>query len=180
MELKSLNCPNCGASIQIPDGKNSFFCTYCGSQIHIDDGKITIDLNANINLNQKFTDVARLRELDLQEKELERKDNEERRSRRWKLYWILILLGSIILYILFMLVCSSINNILRKIICVFAGILAFVSPIVLLITFPKDWRASVKASNQSGCAGFIVKMMIFAVVLTFWACFVIIPFIAVI
>ena len=59
MELKSLNCPNCGASVQIPDGKNLFFCTYCGSQIQIDDGRITIDLNANINLNQKITDVAR-------------------------------------------------------------------------------------------------------------------------
>ena len=69
MELKSLTCPNCGGVVQIPEGKSLFFCTFCGSQIHVDDGKITIDLNANIQFNQSYTDVARMRELDMMEQQ---------------------------------------------------------------------------------------------------------------
>lgn len=30
MELKSLFCPNCGASLEVEDGLDTFFCKYCG------------------------------------------------------------------------------------------------------------------------------------------------------
>lgn len=33
MELKSLFCPNCGASLEIEDGLDTFFCKYCGYKI---------------------------------------------------------------------------------------------------------------------------------------------------
>lgn len=33
MELKSLSCPNCGASLEIEDGLDTFFCKYCGYKI---------------------------------------------------------------------------------------------------------------------------------------------------
>ena len=33
MELKSLFCPNCGASLEIEDGLDTFFCKYCGYRI---------------------------------------------------------------------------------------------------------------------------------------------------
>ena len=33
MKLKSLSCPNCGASVDIEDGIDSFFCKYCGYKI---------------------------------------------------------------------------------------------------------------------------------------------------
>ena len=104
MELKSLNCPNCGASVQIPDGVEKFFCTYCGSQIQIDDGKITIDLNANINLNHQYSDLARLKELELQEKQREiekeesvqRVNREKKKKRNWLITTALtILIGGI-------------------------------------------------------------------------------------
>lgn len=42
--MKSIHCPNCGASIQISDdGRNKFFCTYCGSQILMDTEHKTIE-----------------------------------------------------------------------------------------------------------------------------------------
>lgn len=33
MELKSLFCPNCGASLDVEDGIDTFFCKYCGYKI---------------------------------------------------------------------------------------------------------------------------------------------------
>lgn len=33
MKLKSLVCPNCGASLEIEDGLDTFFCKYCGYKI---------------------------------------------------------------------------------------------------------------------------------------------------
>lgn len=33
MELKSLFCPNCGASLEVEDGLDTFFCKYCGYRI---------------------------------------------------------------------------------------------------------------------------------------------------
>lgn len=33
MELKSLFCPNCGASLEVEDGLDTFFCKYCGYEI---------------------------------------------------------------------------------------------------------------------------------------------------
>ena len=33
MNLKSLHCPNCGASIEDEDGLDTFFCKYCGYHI---------------------------------------------------------------------------------------------------------------------------------------------------
>lgn len=33
MELKSLHCPNCGATLDVEDGLDTFFCKYCGHKI---------------------------------------------------------------------------------------------------------------------------------------------------
>ncbi len=176
MELKTLTCPSCGASLQIPEGKERFFCTFCGSQIQVDDGRITIDINANVNVNQRYTDVARMRELDLQEKEQECLENEKRRNRRRKIYWVLALLISILIYVLCMVACASFDNVLRNISGIFASILAFLSPIVLLITCPKDWRASIKFSERSGCSHLIALCIVFSVILFVWTLIIIIPF----
>lgn len=179
MELKTLTCPSCGASLQIPEGKDRFFCTFCGSQIQVDDGKITIDINANVNVNQRYTDVARMRELDLQEKEQERLEDEKNRIRRWKLYWVLILLGTIIIYILCMYICSAFDSSFRNVAGVFAGVIAFVSPITLFLTRPKDWRKTLKESKQSGCSDLIVKFIVWFFVALFWVSSIILPIVTV-
>lgn len=36
MELKSLHCPNCNASLEIEDGLDQFFCVYCGHKIFLE------------------------------------------------------------------------------------------------------------------------------------------------
>lgn len=38
MELKSMNCPNCGNPIKVDMTKKNYFCQYCGGQLLFDDG----------------------------------------------------------------------------------------------------------------------------------------------
>lgn len=103
MEIKSFKCPSCGASLQIPEGATNFFCTYCGSQIHVENGRISFDINANININQKYTDVARMRELDMIEQEKNRNELAARKERLKPLkWWLAILIWSIINSFLFL------------------------------------------------------------------------------
>lgn len=173
MKLKSFNCPNCGASIQIPEGKDSFFCTYCGSQIQIDDGKITIDLNANINLNQKYTDVARLKELELREKELERQELAEKKEKWQPIWWILTWICSIVVYCLCCFAAGSFDNILKKFFAIIAFIDVILVPIALLITIPKRWRSAF--NRQMGCIGCCCEIIALIILVTFWFTFILIP-----
>ena len=54
MKLKKLDCPACGANINLDvNGRKAVFCPFCGSQFLIDTGEtvITKNINKNINLN---------------------------------------------------------------------------------------------------------------------------------
>jgi DNA-directed RNA polymerase subunit RPC12/RpoP len=42
MKLLSMKCPECGAILDIPDDRKTFFCTYCGNKILLDDGSHTV------------------------------------------------------------------------------------------------------------------------------------------
>ncbi len=37
MKLIALNCPSCGAQLQVDSERTRVFCSYCGAQIYIDD-----------------------------------------------------------------------------------------------------------------------------------------------
>ena len=42
-ELKKLNCPSCGATIDVDiKDRDTVFCSYCGTQIAIDDGETVV------------------------------------------------------------------------------------------------------------------------------------------
>ena len=113
MEVKAIKCPSCGGSLQIPEGKSMFFCTFCGSQIQVDDGKITIDIKQNININQQYTDVAKMRELDLQEQDrirqeketLDKKEQCDAEIKRWKKR--LLVVHAIFIVVMVIILCSS-------------------------------------------------------------------------
>jgi len=79
MELVSMKCPSCNALVVFEKGQDRCFCSHCGSQIQISDPN-----------NQKFTytkiDAARIREaqaqesirqreLDIQERQLNKEKN---------------------------------------------------------------------------------------------------------
>ncbi len=173
MELKSLNCPNCGGSVNIPEGVSRFYCTYCGSQIQVDDGKITIDLNANINLDHRYTDVARLKELELQEKEQKQKEEEKLQEKKKKKEWVLTLLIAIIVYALNVAIGLKFDNKIGKIAKTIAIIVAIVVPIALIIMFPKDWRKKSNRQEKTGCATSIVKAFVALMIfMLYWVLFI--------
>jgi len=37
MKLSAIKCPNCGSSLEIEDGIDTFFCKYCGEKIMMED-----------------------------------------------------------------------------------------------------------------------------------------------
>jgi uncharacterized Zn finger protein (UPF0148 family) len=49
MKVIPLNCPNCGAPLVLPDGKNSCFCSNCGSKVFVENGEAFVTVNVNIN-----------------------------------------------------------------------------------------------------------------------------------
>ena len=80
MELKSLFCPNCGASLEVEDGLDTFFCKYCGYKILLHgQSKAAYDAKVRVkNMEHK----ERLQDKrDAQERyRMEFKQKDERRS----------------------------------------------------------------------------------------------------
>ena len=37
MKVEQIQCPACGADLDIPEGRDTFFCQYCGASVHVDD-----------------------------------------------------------------------------------------------------------------------------------------------
>lgn len=87
MELKAVTCPSCGGSVHIPDNEKDCFCTFCGSRIAVDDGSKTV--------TYRTVDEARLRELELEAKQLEL--DEKHRPFRIKLMLVLGVLGFVMI-----------------------------------------------------------------------------------
>ena len=112
MKLVGINCPNCAAPVQIPEGKNTFFCTFCGTQIQVDDGKISIDLN----VTKRIIDEAKLKELEMKEQQRIREEEkqvaaeqqkkaqqlaEKEKAKQWLIaYAVWVFIGTIIVTIM--------------------------------------------------------------------------------
>ena len=73
MNIISVRCPSCGASLNIEEGRTRCFCQYCGTPIAIDDGSV----NVNQHIEQKISytgdhisiirDEAKLKELEIEQ-----------------------------------------------------------------------------------------------------------------
>ena len=84
MRMYQLNCPSCGATVEIEQDRKSMFCTYCGNQIHVDDGIKRVEITKNINHHKTYTDEAKIRENERKEriqlKQMEYEDKEKKRN----------------------------------------------------------------------------------------------------
>ena len=77
MRLEQLNCPSCGASIQLDlNGKKMFFCPYCGNQFAVDNGDRTY--TPNINIHKRYTNDADVEKWIVEDRENERKHKIEK------------------------------------------------------------------------------------------------------
>lgn len=80
VKLVSVKCPQCGASLDIDEGRNHVFCSYCGTKILVDNDNEYIYRHideASIKQTEAET-MLRLKEMELQEKEDERKRKSQR------------------------------------------------------------------------------------------------------
>ena len=62
MNMKTIECPYCGASIEVDiQGRDSVFCNYCGKQMALnDENSITknINIKKDIKVHKRYTDDA--------------------------------------------------------------------------------------------------------------------------
>ena len=78
MRIMSVKCPECNATLSIEDDRKRCFCQYCGTKIIIDDGSTTHTYRKIDEARIREADVKeniRLRELAIEEKKLEAKEN---------------------------------------------------------------------------------------------------------
>lgn len=109
MKIIPVECPKCGASFEIEEGRKTCFCQYCGTQIAIDDGSRTV------TNTQVIRDEAKLKELSIKEKQLEydMRVKEEQRKKKGK--------GNLKAFI-----------IAFAIVCVLTGLLIELIPLIIL------------------------------------------------
>lgn len=69
MKMIPVTCPNCRANLNIAADRRMCFCEYCGTKVIIDDSQKTVI----------YRDEARLKELELYEKEQSRRKEETKR-----------------------------------------------------------------------------------------------------
>ena len=67
MKIKSLNCPECGASIEIDKSRDVCFCSYCGCKITVDEDKK--EINVNINKTTRNIDETEIMKVKSEAKE---------------------------------------------------------------------------------------------------------------
>lgn len=72
MKAYNINCPNCGASVNLEKDVPRCFCPYCGTQIIVDDGVQRSEV--------VYRDEAKILELQLQEQVRLREEQERLRS----------------------------------------------------------------------------------------------------
>ena len=98
MKTISIKCPECGASLNIEDGRQSCYCQWCGAKVMIDD-----EVDKHV-----YVDEARIKEAEVKEKirlkelEIEEdKRNEEKKSKAFKikLSGILAIVGVLMMII---------------------------------------------------------------------------------
>lgn len=89
----SVKCPDCGANLDVEEGRKQLFCSYCGAKViinndneyiyrHIDEAKIR---------QAEIDETIRLKELEIEEKEKEKSRNG--RYLAWKISGALAVIG---------------------------------------------------------------------------------------
>lgn len=82
MKLITLNCPRCGADLNVEAGRAYVFCEYCGQKIYIDDEVQRSEHTENINYTYRNIDEAKIREADARIKEAELQERNELRKEK--------------------------------------------------------------------------------------------------
>ena len=72
MKIVPITCPNCHANLKVEEGRKYCFCEYCGTKVLLDDEAVTF----------VYRDEAKLKELELLERERKKQEEDEKRRIR--------------------------------------------------------------------------------------------------
>ena len=67
LEVKSIKCPNCGASLSVEEGRKSIFCTYCGSKLELhDSNEYTVHIHDEAGVKAAETErIVQLKKIEM-------------------------------------------------------------------------------------------------------------------
>lgn len=68
MKMYLLDCPACGAQVEIEHERKSCFCTHCGRKIYLDDGTKRVEITKDIKYHKTYTDEAKIKEIESRER----------------------------------------------------------------------------------------------------------------
>ena len=98
LNLISVKCPDCGASLSIEEGRKQAFCTYCGAKVLIQNSNEhiyrTID-EAEIAKQEKERELA-LKEKEIRLREIEAESEHDKRGTKM----ILAIFGGLFLLVI--------------------------------------------------------------------------------
>lgn len=104
MDIISLTCPSCGASLQLQNNQKFVFCSYCGQKLLVDDGEVYINVKQTIDINEHrvITDVAAIKRAEAKLKRAEaaaKEAEEETKQKKIAAFLTLILFALLFLSI---------------------------------------------------------------------------------
>lgn len=115
--MKAFHCPNCGAQISLDDNRDFGFCQYCGTKILIDDYRSTHRVVDEARIHESETDrIIRLRELEIEEKEIER--SRESRRKAYIIAIVMAIIGGIL---------AAFQNLLGLLLIMVGGLVALIT-----------------------------------------------------
>ncbi len=103
VQFVSVKCPECGALLNIEEGRSQAFCSYCGTKIlvHNDNEKIYRHID-EAGIKQAETDrIIRLRQMELEEKA--REEEMKAKTFKFKMGLIIGAIGVLMMVVGYML-----------------------------------------------------------------------------
>ena len=85
IKLISVKCPECGATLEVEEGRKQIFCSYCGSKVILENDNEYIYRHID-EASIKQTEAETM--LKMKELEIEEKENEKSRKNRKTAYII--------------------------------------------------------------------------------------------
>lgn len=107
MKIYQLKCPACGGTIEIEKSRTFCFSSYCGTKVYIDDETHRVEITKNINYHKTYTDEAKIRKIESEERMQEQRfvaERDKRKSKKWSA------LGTVLLAIVCIAVFFSFYN----------------------------------------------------------------------
>ncbi len=105
MRMYLLECPACGAKVEMETDRKSCFCTYCGNKVYLDDGTKRVEITKNINYHKTYTDEAKIRDIESRERMYDKKlaadeAHEKRKHKANRNSWLGLIAYAIVILVI--------------------------------------------------------------------------------